>query len=550
MTDTTSTAPATPPAPPPPLPLRAGWPYFVAAVVIGLSQGLGQGFVSANIPQFAGDLGVSVTDASWLMAAYMIPRASLPLMLVKIRTQFGLRRFAEVGIVIYALVAFASLWITDLRSAVVVQFLSGVASAPLSTLGFLYMLEPLSPENKMRIGMPMVMAVLMGAPNLARVISPGLIGDGGLWGVHMATLGLALLSIALVYLLPLRPVPHQKVIVPMDFVSFALMAFGFGGLTVAAIMGPIHWWTDAGWIGLLMAGSVAALAAALVVELARETPLVDFRWLASPAMLHLAVTLFLFRLILSEQSTGAPRMFQALGLAPSQMTGLFAVIVLAGIMGALACVAWIKPDRAPQFHFVALALIAAGAFLDSQSTVDTRPAQMFVSQALIGFAAILFLPPSLILGLMAALQKGPNYILSFIIVFLTTQSLGGVIGSAIFTTLINHRQTFHLQTLTEQMAATDPVVVASIASRAAGLASQITDAAVLRSQAVAQMMQEASVQAYVMAYNDAYFLIFLTALGAMALLLLHVFRDRLARWLAPAAPVGAEPEPPVQEAAK
>ncbi|AZB57739.1 MFS transporter [Cereibacter sphaeroides] len=541
-------APAPSAAPPaPPLPLRQGWPYFAAAVIVGLSQGLGQGFVSANIPQFAGDLGVTTTEASWLMAAYMIPRASLPLMLVKIRTQFGLRRFAEVGIVLYALVAFASLWISDLRSAVVVQFLSGVASAPLSTLGFLYMLEPLSPQNKMRIGIPMVMAVLMGAPNLARVISPALIGDGGLWSVHLTTLGLALVSIALVYLLPLRPVPHQKVIERMDFLSFGLLAFGLGGLTVAVIMGPIHWWTDAPWIGLLMAASVASLAAALVVELNRKAPLVDFRWLASPAMLHLAVTLFLFRLILSEQSTGAPRLFQVLGLAPSQLTGLFAVILGAGILGALACVPWIRADRAPQFHFVALALIALGAFLDSHATALTRPEQMIVSQALIGFAAILFLPPSLILGLMAALQKGPNYILSFIIVFLTTQSLGGVAGSGIFTTFINYRQAFHLQTLTEQMSATDPQLVSAIARGAAGLASQSTDAGALRAQAVSGLAQQASTQAYVMAYNDAYFLICLVALGAMALLLLHLLRDRLALWLARPAP--SEAETPVQEAA-
>src|SRR5690606_41623537 len=91
----------------------------------------------------------------------MIPRPSLPLMLIKIRTQFGLRRFAEIGIVAYVAVAFASVWISDFRSAVVVQVLSGAAAAPLSTLAFMYMLEPLSPQWKMRLGLPMALAVLM-----------------------------------------------------------------------------------------------------------------------------------------------------------------------------------------------------------------------------------------------------------------------------------------------------------------------------------------------------------------------------------------------------
>ena len=117
----------------PPVSVRAALPYMLASALLALSQGLGQGFVSANIPQIAGDIGATTTEASWLMAAYLIPRASLPLMLIKIRTQFGLRRFAEVGIVAYVIVAFAALWIDDLRSAIVVQFLSGVAGAPLNS---------------------------------------------------------------------------------------------------------------------------------------------------------------------------------------------------------------------------------------------------------------------------------------------------------------------------------------------------------------------------------------------------------------------------------
>lgn len=519
---------AAPPAQPPAMPLPLVLGYMLAGVMLAMAQGLGQGFVSANVQQFAGDLGISATDASWLMAAYLIPRSSLPLMLIKIRTQFGLRRFAEVGIVCYVVVAFGSVWIEDMRSAVVMQFLAGVTSAPLSTLAFLYFLEPLSREWKMRLGLPMALSLMMLGPSLARVISPSLIGDGGLLRVHLLVLGLALISLMLVYRLRLTPVPHEKVIKPMDLVSFGLISFGFGGITVGAIMGPIHWWTATPWIGVLLAASVAALAAAVVVELHRKAPLLDIRWLVTPAMLHLTGTLLLFRLLLSEQSAGAPRMFQVLGVAPEQMTGLFAVICLASILGGLACVAWIKPGREPQFHFVALVLIAAGAWMDSQSTLDTRPEQMLISQAMIGFAGMLFMPPAMMAGLMAALKKGPNYLLSFVIVFLSTQSIGGVIGGGIFNTLVNWRQAFHLQALNEQITTTTPLLSAELARGMAALAPQITDMAAQRAQAVAQIAQEASRQAFVMAYNDLYFLIFLIASAGLFFLVLHVTRDWMA----------------------
>lgn len=536
-----SSAPPPPPAgpggpgeaAPPAMPLHRALAYMIASVILALSQGLGQGFVSANIPQIAGDLGITTTQASWLMAAYMIPRAALPLLLIKIRTQYGLRRFAEVGIIAYVVVSFASVWIRDFRSAVVVQALSGAAAAPLSTLAFMYMLEPLPQQWKMRLGLPIAMATMTAGPSLARVISPRLLGDGGLTYIHLTALGLAMVSLMLVFRLPLRPVPHMKVIRPMDFVVFLLIGFGFAGLTIGFVMGPIHYWTDVGWLGALLASAVGSLALAIAVELNRNSPLLDIRWLVSPAMLHLTATLFLFRLILSEQSSGAPRMFQMLNVAPSQMTGLFAVIVLATLLGALACVAWMRPDRLPALHLTALLLIAAGAWMDSQATIDTRPAQMIVSQALIGFAGMLFLPPAMMAGLMQALARGPQYLLSFIIVFISTQSLGGVLGSGLFTTLINNRQAAHYAALIEQFAAGDAPTAQSIAARATSLAMQIPDATAQRIQATGQLAQEASAQAYVLAYNDVYFLTALIALGAAAALVLHMLRDRLALRMAP-----------------
>ena len=520
------------PSAPPPLLLSRALAYMFASITIALGSGLGQGFISVNLAQIAGDLGVTTAQASWLTIAYIVPRCVLPIMLIKIRTQYGLRRFAEVAITAYALFAFAAVWMSDLRSAVVVELLSGSASAALSTLAFLYMLEPLAPQWKMRLGLPMVMSFMVMGPSLARVVSPALIGDGGLTRIHLLSLGLALVSLALVFRLPLRPVPHMKVIQPMDLASFVLIAFGFTAVIICFVMGPIYWWTEARWLGPLLAGGVVALALAGVIELHRAQPLLDVRWLASPAMLHLTGTLLIFRIILSEQSTGAPRMFQVLGVGPDQMVALFAVICMAGLMGGLACVAFIKPGREPQFHFVALLLIAAGAWMDASSTLDTRPEQMLISQAMIAFAGMLFMPPAMMAGLLSAMAKGQQYILSFIIVYISTQSIGGILGSGVFTTLINHRQAFHYQVLIERLTTTAAPVTQELAQRMAALTPQIGDPALRRAQAMAQIAAKASDQAYVMAYNDVYFVTFLIATAAAALLCLHVLRDWIMAWRA------------------
>lgn len=133
-------APASPPAAP-----AYSWPvalaYIGVSLFVALTQGVAQGFVSTNIPLVAGNLGVTTTQATWLTVAFTIPRVALPLMLVKIRMQFGLRRFAEIAVAIYLVVSLISIEAIDLRSAVLVQALSGMSAAPLSTLAFMYMLR-------------------------------------------------------------------------------------------------------------------------------------------------------------------------------------------------------------------------------------------------------------------------------------------------------------------------------------------------------------------------------------------------------------------------
>lgn len=528
-----ASAPSPAPAPAPALPLPWALAYMAAAALLALAQGLGQGFVLANIAPMAGDLGVTTTQASWLVVAYMIPRCALPVMLIKIRTQYGLRRFAEISILAYVLVALVALWVSDLRSGLVVQALSGAASAPLSTLAFLYMLEPLAPQWKLRLGLPMAMALLMSGPTLARVIGPSLIGDGDFGGLHLLSLGLAMLGLMAVYLLPLRPVPHARVIRAGDFLGFGLLCLGFGGLVTAFVLGPLLWWTSQAWIGLVLALALGALALTAALELRRPEPLLDIRWLVSPPILHLTGTLLLFRLILSEQSTGAPRLFQALGLAPAQMTGLFLVIVLATLMGALACLGFLKPGREPAFHLLALGLIAFGAWQDSGVSLQTRPEQMMISQGLIGFAGMLLLVPAMAAGLMRALARGPMYLLSFVIVFIATQSLGGMIGSGLFTTFVTHGQAAALQEIGNSLAAGSPALLADLAARMAALAPQIADPLARRAAAINQLMNQAGLEALARAYGDAYRLTAWVALAAAAGLLLHLLRDGLARVLPP-----------------
>jgi MFS family permease len=515
-------APPAPPAAPVPMPPLRAASYMLASVLLALTQGLGMNLISANLPQIQGALGATTNEAIWLVAAYMAPYASLSLLLIKVRTQFGLRNFAELSILAFVLVALLHLFADNLHSAIIVRFFSGIVAAPLSALAFLYMLEPMPPAKKLNLGLSLALTNLALAPAVARLISPTLLDIGQWHGLHVMEIAIAMMAFAAVYLLPLSPQPRAKVIQPLDVVSYLFIAIGFGLTAMVMTLGRFYWWFEAPWLGIMLAVAIAAVTCAAVIELNRANPLLDIRWLASREVVHFTGALLIFRIVLSEQTSGAFSFFQVLGLQNSQMATLSWIILGATIAGGLICAAVLKPGREPAIHMVALTLLAAGAYMDSQATNLTRPAEMYLSQALIAFAGALFLPPAMASGLMSALKNGPNYILSFVIVFLTTQSIGGSLGSAVVGTFVTWRSKFHFQALAEHITLIDPIVAQRLGQLSGAYGRVLTDQAQMTTQGLTLLNQQVTREANILAYNDAFLAIALLAVVALAALTIHV----------------------------
>ncbi|NKJ34203.1 MFS transporter [Rhizobium sp. SG570] len=512
------------PAAPPPMP---GWKvplYIAASVMFFLTQGLGLNLAFANLTQIQGTIAATTTESAWLSAAYMAPNVSLAIALVKIRLQYGVRNFAEVSILGFIVASMLNLFVSDLHSAIVVRFLSGIAGAPLSTLGFLYMLEAFEPAKKMTVGVSLAMTNTLLAAPITRLVSPSLLDYGEWRGLYTLEMALALLVMPIIYLLPLTPPPRVKVIVLGDIFSYLLVAIGFGCLAVVLSVGRLYWWLEVPWLGIVLAIGIASLTAAVVVDLRRSTPLIDVRWLLRPEMLHLTGILLVFRLIAAEQTSVVVTFYQnAVGLLYDQLSMLYWIILVFSVIGGLICAVLMTYGLSWQIQFVALALMGVGSLIDSQVTNLTRPEQMYLSQAMVAAGAALFLPPSMSVGFKAALSKGPAYLVTFFVIFTFTQSVGGLIGSAFYGTLIIIREKFHSAVLTERVLLTDPHVAERVSQLSSSYGKVIGDSAILKGEGLALLGAQVSREANMLAYGDAFLVAAVIAFVSLAGLSLHVF---------------------------
>jgi MFS family permease len=530
---------------PKPVPVRLL--YALASLTAAVMQGLGTSLISANLAQISGPLEATQNEASWLLAAYLFPNASLGIFLFKVRTQYGIRNFCEIAIIPYVLISLAHIWVNDLGTGLALRFFAGAAAAPISSVAFLYMLEIFPPEKKLNIGLCLALIGLALSTPIAGLVSPSLLDVSDLQSLYLLELGLALITFGFIYALPLTSPPRSKVIVPLDFLSYGLLAVCMGCLAVVFTLGRLYWWYEADWLGWLLVVAIVTGCLMAMIELNRKNNLIDVRWITSWEIVHFAGVLLVFRMLLSEQSTGAINFFKQLGLFNEQMSGLYWIILVGAVVSGLFCALVMKPGREWLIHLGALVLIAAGSFMDSHATVLTRPEQMYLSQGLVAFGSGLFLPPAMAVGFAAALKKGLPYIMSFLAVFLFTQKVGAFIGSALFGTFVTWREQYHSAILTSRLLPTDPLVAARLQQYVGAYAKSTPDAIQRTIQGTSTFAKAVQQQAYVLAYNDAFYATFLVAVGAICLLLVNVGwsnRDRLLSWRADPAPaLAARPEP-------
>lgn len=514
------------PPPEPMSPARAAI-YMASSLLLFLTQGLGMNLLNANIYQLQGSLSATTSEIAWLSAAYIAPYASMSIALFKIRMQYGLRRFAELSIVCFVLASVLNIFVSDLHSATVVRFLSGMAAAPLSTLGFLYMLEAFPAARKLSVGLSLaLMNTTLSAP-IARIISPPLMDLGGWHALYTFEMGLALMALPVVYLLPLTPPPRANVIQKMDILSYLLLATGFGCLAVFLTLGRLYWWFEVPWLGMLLAGSIAALTLMVTLELPRKMPLIDLRWVFSRENMHMAGILLLFRVVSSEQTTTAANFYMQLGLLNEQTQTMYAIILLASIAGGLVCTVLMLTRYVETAHVLALVLIATGAFLDSQSTSLTRPEQMYLSQAMVAAGAAMFLPPVMSKGFATAMAKGAPFIVNFLLIFLFTQSIGALVAQAALGTFVTLREKFHSNVLVEHILLTNPFVAQRVSQLSGSYGKVITDKSLLNAEGLQLLGQQVTREANVLAYNDAFLVIAIASATGLVLLLGHLAWQRL-----------------------
>lgn len=153
---------------------------------------------------------------------------------------------------------------------------------------------------------------------------------------------------------------------------------------------------------------------------------------------------------------------------------------------------------------VSIALVLVASLIDSDATNDTRPNTMMVSQFMVAMAGTLVMAPLILNGVMSALKRGPDHIITFVILFTMTQSAGGLLGPAVYGTVQQYREHEYSGQMTSHLDPSEPVVARRLAIQRQVYATRVTDPVLGAAQGTAMLQQVTTREANARAYNDIF----------------------------------------------
>jgi hypothetical protein len=224
-------------------------------------------------------------------------------------------------------------------------------------------------------------------------------------------------------------------------------------------------------------------------------------------IIRIALVAIVIRILLSEQTFASIGLLSTLGMGVDQFQTLYIVVTLASLAGLITTIVAFRPQSPARLIQIACLMIAAGAFMDAGATNLTRPANLYLSQALIGFGALLFIGPAMAIGISRTLLAGPQNFISWIVLFSATQNLGGLMGSALFGTFQTVREKFHSHSLVEQVQLTNPIAAARLSGSAQQVNDVVADPTLKSAEGVVLLGRQVAREANILAYNDVFLVI-------------------------------------------
>ena len=469
----------------------------LAAMTGALIALLDISIVNVALSDIRASFGTPLDQIAWVSTGYMMANVVVIPMTGWLQARFGFQRYFAASVLLFVVASALCGLSWNLPSLVAFRILQGMGGGAIIPTAQAILFSAFPPSQRAMAGALFGLGAVLG-PLLGPTVGGYLIQIGSWHWIFLINVPLGLISAALTWRHVRQPnfVPSTA---PVDRVGVGLLVVGMATLQYVLEEGNRDGWFDSTLITVLAAVSAVSLATFVLHELEEPHPIVDLRVFANRAYTAATGLNFLVGTVLFGASfmfslyAGAVMHYTALDIGLLFLRCNWIQILLMPMLGRVGN----KVDGRALVAFGIVMMVVSlryNAGLDATADTAAMERPLWARAIALSF---MMMP----LSVMALSTLPPSKIGTGAGLFALTRELGGSIGTAWMSSMLDRRSHLHADSLASNVTLYNPVAQEQFAMFERGVFASLPDP---RGAALTAMVGRVKGQSLIRAFNDNY----------------------------------------------
>ncbi len=479
----------------------AKWGVAFAVSLGAMMEIVDTSIVNVALPQLQATLGATLTQISWVISSYAVANVIILPLSAWLGDRFGRKRYFMFSLVGFTLSSMLCGLSTSLGMMIVARVLQGLTGGGLLAKAQSILFETF-PKHEHAKAQGIFGAVVIAGPAIGPTLGGYLVTNVDWRWIFFVNFPVGVLALFATQMFLPEDGEKKGASAPVDWLAIVLLAMGLGSLQTFLEEGNADDWFESRFIQLLACTALIGTVAFVVRTMRSKHPVVDmrvlrYRSLWAGSLLSIVVGISLYGAVFA-----VPVFAQNILHFTSQQTGILM------LPGALAS-AFSMPFAAklvrrydPRYLLIggSLGLVVSLRWL-ANLTPATGAEDFFWPLIFRAVATTMMFMP-LNIGTLGPIPR--EDIAAATGFFNLTRQLGGSIGVALLTTMLERRNAFHQTVVGEKLLATSPQVLQRLDALTQAMALKGASWVDAKAQAFSILVGQVKLQAAVLSFNDTF----------------------------------------------
>jgi DHA2 family multidrug resistance protein len=473
--------------------------------------------VNVSLDHIRGSLSAGIDEATWSITAYLAANAVIIPMTGWLSRLIGRKRYLLFSIVLFTVSSFLCGISWNIQSLIVFRVIQGLTGGSMPPLSQAILLESFPPQQY-----GIAMAIFGVGVTFGPIIGPvlgGWITDNLTWHwVFFINIPIGVVSVIMAIFFIVDPSYMKGMRMKIDYLGFILLGVGVGCLQLLLDRGQRFDWFNSNIMLAMAIISVFSLALFIVVERYAERPIIDMSVFRNYSFCLGNVSMFFFMASLFGTIVLLPIFLQTLMGYTSTLAGI--VLAPGGVATLLAMpiVGRLLHKYNPKFFIMpGIFITAYSAILMARFTVGVDFPTVLWPRFIMGLGMGMLFIPLTTLTISGIRKEG---MANATAIYNLVRNIGGSIGIAIVTTMVNRRSQFHQMRLVEHLTPYDSLYSLRAQQGANLLQQSGMDPTTAHQGGLGLMYQNMLRQASMLAFDDVFYMLAMMVLVLIPLVLL------------------------------